>query len=171
LTGSRLRWPGGKQVHIPLRRPQQRQKRTAELTFQAPAGIGHPPKSQATIPSQAGTSCKAGASTARSRDGQPSPSGIRGQRSLAEAESTSVKTGGPSTPHASPSPVGHQPSRTAAFKAQTTPARVRLLSRAGPTSLSQSQGPSPIRQPLTHDRPHPPAAAPQIDTLGVLCTL
>ena len=32
-----------------------------------------PFKNQATIPSQAGTSCTAGASTARSRDGQPSP--------------------------------------------------------------------------------------------------
>ena len=66
----------GYQVHLPLRRSQQRQRRSAKLTLPGSSGVlfivTHL-ESQATIPSQAGTSCKAGASTARPRDGQPSP--------------------------------------------------------------------------------------------------
>jgi len=106
----------GYQVHTPLHRSQKRQRRPARL-IQAPNGATKPrSKSQAAIPSQAGTSCQAGASTARSRDGQPSPKSNCGQRGQAQAESTPVsrRSQHPSQTHHRPSgthPHGHKPSR------------------------------------------------------------
>jgi hypothetical protein len=100
-------------------------KRPARLPPGSKAGLCSPaPKSQAAIPSQAGTSCKAGASTARSRHGQPSPSGIRGQRRHLSGVDTSFP-GGPSTQTCPPSPVGHPPSRPPALQGGSRPSSRR----------------------------------------------
>ena len=86
----------GNQVHIPLLRSQVRQKRPARR-FQAPSDCVTRLRARPRFPSRAGTSCVAGASTARSRVGQPSPHDTQPtskatteRRDAARAESTLV---------------------------------------------------------------------------------
>lgn len=116
VAGCELDWPEAIKS-TPLYITRRSVKGALQDFVQAPNGSTKPrPKSQATIPSQAGTSCQAGASTARSRDGQPSPKSNCGQRGQAQAESTPVSQWSqrPSQPHLHPSgahPHDRTPSR------------------------------------------------------------
>ena len=163
------------------------------LLFQALAGISHRPhKSQATVPSRAGTSCKAGASTARTRDGQPSPSGIHGHppgRERGLAESTPVLPVVPAPPKRTRTPshpfqgvstlttAGLQ--RRASARCTSSVSRSRPISRSQVTEQAQglklpSRRPSPIpagRPPQANTRTPHQQRSQKTDTTGVLCTL
>ena len=160
LAGCRLDWPIGYQVHIPLHRPQQRPKALCKAD---PSGPSDPSRTRRTrarpwIPSQAGTSCKAGASTARSRDGQPSPSGIRGQREPPRRSRRRFPSG-PSTQALPPSPVGHRPSRLLALQGGGGPARSGSLRIGLSHALAESKADPPSQPPLALDRRTPPKPA------------
>ena len=123
----------GNQVHIPLLRSQVRQKRPAR-PFQAPSDCVTRLRARPRIPSRAGTSCVAGASTARSRVGQPSPMTPNPQVRQLPCNGTcpgGVDAGLPAVPapkRSRPSPVGPPPSRRSAFKAESAcPARFGIL--------------------------------------------
>jgi hypothetical protein len=176
-----LSWPIGNQIHIPLHRLQKASKslctrrvRLQKKQVTARKEPGH------SFPSQAGTSCKAGASTARTRDGQPSPSGIcRAKRGEAAGRSRHRSPGGPSTRKVSLrpfAPVGHRPSRRAGLRktekakgagATGFPAQARL-------TLSWSQRPKHATQPQS---PHPATSLsqaplhPQTRHPRIACTL
>jgi hypothetical protein len=86
------------------------------------------------FPSQAGTSCEAGTSTARTWDGQPSPSGVApGARQAAIGRSLRRSPGGPST---LTSPLASRPSGVRNL--QRRKASVRAAKRA-----RRSRGPGP----------------------------
>ena len=154
----------GYQVHTPLHRSQKRQRRPARL-FQAPNGATKPrPKSQAMIPSQAGTSCQAGASTARSRDGQPSPKSNRRQRRLARAESTPVSQR--SQHPVKPTVVCRAPTLTATnLQGSGDPARSGSLPSDPSRAFAESKVSLPSQPPLTLGHRTPPSCNPQADTL------
>ena len=187
-------WPMGNQVHIPHHHPQQRQRRSARFALPGSSGdISSPPhKSQATVPSRAGTSCKAGASTARTRDGQPSPSGIHGHppgRERGLAESTPVLPVVPAPPKRTRTPshpfqgvstlttAGLQ--RRASARCTSSVSRSRPISRSQVTEQAQglklpSRRPSPIpagRPPQANTRTPHQQRSQKTDTTGVLCTL
>ena len=123
-------------------------------------------KSQATIPSQAGTSCKAGASTARSRDGQPSPK----QHSVA-SPGTAAEGAEPSW-HPKDADVQASVPRgsSAAFKAVGGPARLGRVKGAPVPRLRGVKGtpvPSTVTRTLAAERP-PARSPPESNTLGGL---
>ena len=125
-------------------------------------------KSQATIPSQAGTSCKAGASTARSRDGQPSPK----QHSVA-SPGTAAEGAEPSW-HPKDADVQASVPRgsSAAFKAVggRRPSSSRESQRRARPTLTRSQRRTrPInRHSHIGHRTPPSTLAPGSNTLGGL---
>jgi len=153
----------GYQVHIPLHCSQKRQKHPARLPSGSKAGLRSPAhKSQAAIPSQAGTSCEAGASTARSRDGQPSPSGIRGQwaKRTGGVDTSFLAVPAPRRIPSNPSgihPHNHTPSR------QQQPSSQQETSVQPVLTLSRSRRPVQPSQPslALWSPAHPPAAVPR----------
>ena len=154
----------GYQVHTPLHRSQKRQRRPARL-IQAPNGATKPrPKSQAAIPSQAGTSCQAGASTARSRDGQPSPKSNRGRRGQAQAESTPVSQ---RSQHPVKPTVARRASALTAANLQggNGPARSGSLPSNPSRAFAESKVGLPSQPPLALGHHTPPSCSPQADTL------
>jgi hypothetical protein len=151
----------GNQVHIPLLCSQVRQKRPARLLPGSQQASVARLKSQAPIPSQAGTSCEAGASTARSRDSQPSPSSNSGRRET-PGQSRHRFPGGPSTQDNSP----------IARRASTLNDR-SLRGRGQPGSQRESRGrpvsalsrrvkgpPRRLKPQLALGRPHAHTPAP-----------
>jgi hypothetical protein len=128
---------------------------------QAPTGIRSPPQSQAAIPSQASTSCEAGASTARSQDGQPSPSGNSERRKTPERSRRRFPSG-PSTQTVPPSTRRASTLTTKAFKAEATQLTAGVLGSARLRAFTQSQ--RPTRRLNRHSHlvtAHPPAPAPR----------
>jgi hypothetical protein len=158
----------GNQVHIPLLCSQVRQKHPARLLPGSQQASVARLKSQAPIPSQAGTSCEAGASTARSRDGQPSPSSNSGRRET-PGRSRHRFPGGPSTQDNSP--IAH---RASALNDRSLRGRGRPRLAAGVSgsarlrTFAQSQRPTPPSQtaartwppPRTHPGSDPPRQTP-----------
>lgn len=118
--------------------------------------------SQAAIPSQAGTSCQAGASTARSRDGQPSPSGNSGQTGDARAESTPVSRRSQHPDKPPRSPVGHPPSRPEPSRWKQPSSQQETLEPAPTSTFAESKA-SPAISTATRTWPpsHPPAPIPR----------
>jgi len=172
----------GYQVHLPLRRSQQRQRRSAKLTLPGSSGVlfivTHL-ESQATIPSQAGTSCKAGASTARPRDGQPSPQAASaGARSEHRGGVYVGHPDGPSTPGTSPSEhpnthrrsgIGpHDGSLQGCLAAAQT---VRGESKARPSHAYAESKACPSHHRHSHmATTHPPSISPRIQHPWKSCT-
>ena len=175
----------GYQVHIPLLRLQQCQRHSAKLTItrlQSTVST-EPSESQATNPSQAGASCTAGPSTARSRDGQPSPPSVT-RRHRERSNPGGVYVGrpdGPSTQGRPPSehpeklatPTGRASALTASALKQSKSRTVRSgsLGSARLTRVSGVEG-----QPVSPSLPARPslayqASTPRPITLGSLCTL
>lgn len=150
--------------------------------LQAPAGFknSHREPGHSSL-SQAGSSCKAGTSTARTWDGQPSPSGVTGRggaRGRAESTPVSQRSQHPSSraprrpsgvgPHGSGAPgpearsqgqgkaSGFRGSGPSHASAESKAQNARLNRK--PTSQTRSPTASPTQAPL----------APGPDTLGLL---
>ena len=170
----------GYQIHLPLHRSQQRQRRSAKLTSPGSSGFLTVARleSQATIPSQAGTSCKAGASTARSRDGQPSlpSSGSNRHRKQTPGRSrrrSSRRSQHPDATSLSPAPPKHTDIRasvltTAAFKAAAAQLAPRVKGRPVPR-LRGVKG-RPVSPSLAHGHRTPPSISPRIQHPWKSCT-
>lgn len=134
--------------------------------FPSPASRARP-----RFPSQAGTSCEAGASTARTRDGQPSPSGNHGRSGRERAESTPVSRRSQHPTQVPRRPSGIPSSRTRAFKAAAYRLAFKASSKAGPIRCSQIKGP-PNSAVRSHRTPHtPPSCELQTRHPRSLCTL
>jgi hypothetical protein len=143
-------------------------KRSAKLHLpDSKRGLRSPAlRARPRFPSQAGTSCEAGASTARTRDGQPSPSGVHA--GVGFGESGGVDAGlslreppsGPSTrfprlrkrPHRESALTAPRPS-----KARNVPARSYSGSKARP---AQPTVPLAHWQSLASQVPKPPGSHP-----------
>lgn len=195
MVGCGPSWPVGDQIHIPLHRPQERQRRSAVTLFRLDARQKFAREPGHKFPSQAGTSCEAGTSTARTWDGQPSPSGVApGARACSDrAESTPVsrRSQHPNDhlkrrarrafgTYSAARPASEPHSAPAGIAA---PARLTLTRSQEPERAPQPQAPQPIRQAsLCRQNPtpldcshlvsaHPPCSrkGPLLPACGLKC--
>lgn len=125
--------------------------------FPSPASRARP-----RFPSQAGTSCKAGASTARTRDGQPSPSGNHGRGGPEWAESTPVSRRSQHPNSSPPSPVGHPVLANTRLRGGSKSGTCdRLRQRPAQSADWQIKG-RPNSAARSHRTPHtPPSCEPR----------
>jgi hypothetical protein len=108
------------------------------------------------FPSQAGTSCMAGASTTRTWDGQPSPSGICRRQGTLLSGVDAGPPGGPSTQTFPQHPSGIRPHKdhatSEASERHAGPALAKSKDEPRLT-LARSQGANPTRHLLTTGTP------------------
>ncbi len=138
------------------------------LSFRLEGGVSSPVEPGHSVPSQAGTSCTAGASTTRTRDGQPSPSGfVSFDRATlgASRRSRHRSPGGPST-HFVPT---HRPARVVRLLATGRSLQGRGPFRAPQSGVEGLSPSSPTTLPLGSVAPPQPQPSPsRLTTLGVL---
>ena len=175
LAVCRLYWPSAiKSTSLCIARNSV--KGALRDPFQARSASTDPNLEPGTIPSQAGTSCEAGASTARTRDGQPSTP-ESGETAVVESVPGGVDAGHPAVPAPKSSPQTPTASKAIpphGSHLQGAAANARSLreSRAGPSrAFAESKAGPSHRHSHTRSPQTPQQLPPDKTTLGGLAPL